>query len=164
MSYDPPVTAVPDVAYPSVDFNKIVDDIIYLHAQRPLSGYVYDGTDWSPTAADATWEDDTSATAKVTVVPVATSTIRVTFTARVTSNTVRAEAIGFRVKLGASYGDDLGYAGWGIANTRIQYSATYDFPAQPAGSVDVILSARQAAAGDAITIEDRQIEVEVIPE
>lgn len=164
MPFVTPVTAIAGTAYSSADMNILGDDVIYLYNQRPLTAHVYDGTDWSPTAADGVFEDDTSAAAVVPIVPVATSTIRVQGNVRVTSNTVRTEAIKFRVKCGSAYGDNMGYLGFAAANTRIDYPINYDFVAQPAGSVGVMLSCAQAEADDAITIEDRYLVVQAIPE
>jgi len=165
MAYVAPTAASAGVAYTAEHFNEIKDDVIWLYNQRPLAGKVYGGTDWSPTAADGTFEDDTdAATTKVTLTLVATSTVFVFANIRVTSDTQRDEAVKFRCKVGSSYGTGNMYQGFPAANCRINYPLVDWVASVAAGSVDIILSGAQAEADDAITIEDRTILVLAIPD
>ena len=164
MAYVAPTAAAGGVAYTAANMNVIKDDVIWLHAQRFLAGYDYSATDWSPTAADATYEDDTDAGCTVTVALVATSMVIALGMARITSDTARDEAIKMRFKGTGGNSDELGYAGFSDANCRISYPLLGAWAGQAAGNFTVTLQAAQAEADDAITIEDRYFAVIVVPE
>ena len=164
MAYVAPTAAVAGVAYTSANMNVIKDDVIFLYAQRFLAGYDFSATDWSPTAADATYEDDTDAGCTVTVTLVATSTVIAFGMARITSDTARDEAVKMRFKGTGGTSDELGYAGFSDAGCRICYPLAGAWASQVAGAFTVVLQAAQAEADDAITIEDRYFIVVVVPE
>lgn len=164
MAYVAPTAAAAGTAYTAANMNVIKDDIIWLYNQRVLAGYDYSATDWSPTAADATYESDTDAGCTVTVTLVATSTVIAFGMARITSDTARDESIKMRFSATGGTSDELGYAGFADANCRISYPILGAWVHQVAGAFTVVLQAAQAEADDAITIEDRYFTVVVAPE
>jgi len=164
MAYVAPTAASAGVAYTAANMNVIKDDIIWLYNQRVLAGYDYSGTDWSPTAADATYEDDTDTDCTVTVTLVATSTVLAFGMARITSDTARDESVKMRFKGTGGTTNEMGYGGFADANCRISYPLTGAWVHQGAGDFTVVLQAAQAEADDALTIEDRYFCVVVAPE
>ncbi len=164
MPYTTPTTAVEDVAYTADDMNVLVNNDIYMYAQRPMAGSVFSNSAWNLTAADSTFEDDTDANAKVEITTIATCSVIVQWTALVNSNTVRDESITMRAKCGASYSTDCGFAGIADANNRVLYAGVARFASVGAGTLTIRLSAAQAESDDDLTIGARYICVLCIPE
>lgn len=164
MSYQTMTTPADNTAYDSGDFSLVVDNIIWLKNQRVTTTSGTNSTAWAIAAydGDGDWEDDGTLSVAVTVN--VSSTVIVKAVVRWESDTQRDSSVRMRVKYASSYTTGGGYAGEPDADCYQLYTFEERIPAQSAGTLTVKLSAGKNNTADTVTITNRTLYIEVVPE
>lgn len=146
--------------YTAADMDKIVDNISWLKAARPMIEHDSSTTSWSISSGAWVFEDDgDTANFKLDVTITETSTITVIAFMRWTSDTVRDQAFKARIKnhTDTAYGNDNGYAGTSNADRYEFYVAYGQFSGKTAGTYEFRLQGARNNGFDTVTIDDRQM-------
>jgi len=158
--------AAAGVAYTAADMNKVVDDLTWLNAQRPipLGGHDSGTTSWAIAAGATTFEDDSdAANFKVAITTEVASTIVVLGIARWSSSVARDTAMKMRIKITdgvtPAYGADNGEQGTSNVDNMELYTLMGLFSSVAADTWTVTMQAARNNAGDTVTIVDRQLVV-----
>lgn len=152
------------VAYTAADFNKIVDNLTWLYAQRsiPLAGYDQSVAAWAIAAGAGAFEaDGDAANFKVAITNAVTCSFFAVGVVRWSSDTARDSSLKMQLEITdgvtPANGDDNGYQGTSNVGNKECYIVTGSWAAKAADTWTVTMRGARNNADDTVTIVDRSL-------